>query len=230
MNRIFNFQGVDFKTEMKIASTLVIPILLVLALTFSFFHFLFPKTYFLYVGITAVLLALSIAMLFLQLVMRFVKDKTWQISINKDDVTIRFRKNTWAFKLQDIRVIKNMGSFEFRYLTIITRHETIKIRVGNTGLTPFSTEEDINKLDDFVAFLKPYIDEGFNKKILKNRIDNDIFPNCGVYVVKTEKIKYNVINKLTFNQYVIVFGLGGVLLVILFTFILLKLMDYIISK
>lgn len=124
------------------------------------------------------------------------KNKKWVITIENEDLKITFQDKVWKFQLSDIRIIKNMGNVGFRYLTIFTKTEKIKIRVGNTGFIPFSTEEDIMIVDKFIAYLKPFIEVNFNKMILKNRLDNYAFPNCGVYVVKTDKIRYGVINKM----------------------------------
>lgn len=215
-NKEFRFEGLDAKTELKLALSLIFPGLVVMIGTLVLINMLFPKIYFLYPLLFASLLTLSVCMFILKKLAKRVGGKEWIVVINNENVQIKFQNLHYIFNLADIKMIKNLGNAGFRYLTIITKKDNIKIRVGNTGLTPFSSEKDIEKLDEFVEYLMPYIRENFNQKELKNIINTNIFTNFGVYVIKGEKIKYSIINKMEPWQ-VFVFGIG-LFFIILFLF------------
>lgn len=213
--RNFQFDGVDAKTEWKIGLILAVPALAVFFLVMYVSEFYLPKTYFLYPVLLASVLTIVISILILKLLSGTIKDKKWNINIDDKVLEITYKNIKKAIPLTDIRSIKNLGNVGFRYLTIITHHETIKIRVGNTGFVPFSTQKDLEIFDDFVEYLRPFLYENFNKKELKNKINTQVFPNYGVYVVKSEKIKYSIINRLKPWQIMIIFLCGGFLLLIL---------------
>lgn len=212
----FRFQGLDAKTEFKLALNQILPGLIVMIGTVIFTNMLFPKIHFLSPLLFAAFLTLSVCMLILKQLTKRVRFKEWVVIINSENLKIKFQNLQYIFNLTDIKMIKNLGNAGFRYLTIITNKDIIKIRVGNTGLTPFSSEKDIEQLDDFVEYLMVYVRENFNQKELKNIINTNVFPNFGVYVVKREKIKYSVINKMEPWQ-VFVFGIG-LFFLILFLF------------
>lgn len=224
MNNVFKFQGIDAKTEWRIGLLAGIPGLFVFLGTLFLLESVFGLNFIVSI-MTAAGLTLSVVLIVLKQLSKLGKNKIWTISIENHNVKISFQNQIWNFRLNEIRIIKNMGNVGFRYLTIITQTEKIKIRVGNTGFVPFSTQEDLQTLDEFITYLKPYIDENFNKKILKNRIDNHVFPNCGIYVVKTEKIRYSLINKMNPAQVIIVFGLAGFLFIMLLMFFILNIID-----
>lgn len=212
----FIFQGLDAKTELKTALLLIVPALLIMFSILFISHIFFPDLYFLVPLVFAAMLTVSFSVLILKQLSKRIKDKNWTIKIEGEKIDIKFRDSHYSLNLSDIMIIKNLGQPGLRYLTIKTKNEAIKIRVGNTGLAPFSKEEDIEIVDSFIEYLKPYIAEKFNKKILKNIINNNIIPNFGVYVSKREKIKYSIINKMEPWQ-VMLFILGiGVLVMIFF--------------
>ncbi|PKF73770.1 hypothetical protein [Chryseobacterium sp. PMSZPI] len=216
--RNFQFNGIDAKTEWKIGLILAVPALGVFLLVMYLSESYLPKTYFLYPVLLAAVVTILISILILKFLSSSIKDKKWNININDKVLEITHKNIKKEIPLADIRSIKNLGNVGFRYLTIITHHETIKIRVGNTGFVPFSTQKDLENCDAFVEYLRPFLEENFNKKELKNKINTQIFPNYGVYVVKSEKIKYSIINRLKPWQIMIIFLCGGfLLLVLLFT-------------
>lgn len=221
-NKEFRFEGLDAKTELKLALNLILPGLAVMIGTLILTNRLFPGIYFLYPLLFAAFLTLSVCMLILKQLAKRVKAKEWIVVINNENLKIKFQNLQYIFSLSDIKMIKNLGNDGFRYLTIITNKDVIKIRVGNTGLTPFSSEKDIEQLDDFVEYLMPYVRENFNQKELKNIINTNIFPNFGVYLVKREKIKYSIINKMEPWQ-VFVFGIGLFFVVL---FVLMQILFY----
>lgn len=218
----FVFQGLDAKTELKTALLLIIPALLIMFSVLFISHIFFPNLYFLVPLLLAAILTVSLSVLILNQLSKRIKDKNWIIIIENENIDIKFRDSHYALKLSDIMMIKNMGQPGLRYLTIKTRNDVIKIRVGNTGLAPFSKEEDIEIIDSFIEYLKPYIIENFNKKILKNIININIIPNFGVFINKKEKIKYTIINKMEPWQ-VMVFILGiTTVVLILFVIVMEK--------
>ncbi len=217
-NKEFRFEGLDAKTEFKLALNLIFPALAVMIGTLVLTNMLFPKIHFLYPLLFAAFLTLVVCMFILKQLTKRVKGKEWLVEINNENVEIKFQNLHCIFGLAEIKMIKNLGNVGFRYLTIVTKKDSIKIRVGNTGLTPFSSDRDIEKLDEFVEYLTPYIRENFNQKELKNIINTNIFPNFGVYVVKGEKIKYSIINKMEPWQ-VLVYGTGLFLFILLLLFI-----------
>lgn len=218
----FRFEGLDTKTELKLALNLILPGLIVMIGTLALTNMLLPKIHFLYPLLFAAFLTLSGCMLILKQLAKRIQAKEWVVVINNENLTIKFQNLQYIFNLADIKMIKNLGNAGFRYLTFITNKDIIKIRVGNTGLTPFSSEKDIEELDEFVKYLMPYIRENFNQKKLKNIININVFPNFGVYVLKGDKIKYSIINKMEPWQ-VFVFGIG---LFFLILFLLIQFLFY----
>lgn len=215
-NKEFRFEGLDAKTELKLALNLIFPGLAVMIGVLILTNMLFPRIYFLYPLLFAAFLTLLVCIFILKQLTKRIKGKEWIVVINNENVQIKFQNLHYIFNLAEIKMIKNLGNAGFRYLTIVTQRDNIKIRVGNTGFTPFSSEKDIEKLDEFVEYLMPYIRENFNQKELKNIINTNIFTNFGVYVVKGEKIKNSIINKMEPWQ-VFVFGIG-LFFIILFLF------------
>jgi hypothetical protein len=191
----FKFQGVDAKTEWKLGLMLLFPAFLIFISSTYIVSLLIPDIYFLSPLLAASGLTFMASMGILKLLSNAVKDKQWIVNVDGEILHISFKNHSCNMLLDDIRIIKNMGNSGFRYLTITAKNETIKIRVGNAVLVPFSTAEDIATIDAFIAYLKPYMDERFNKKILRNQINNNVFSNFGIYVAKTEKIKYSIINE-----------------------------------
>ncbi|KPE49408.1 hypothetical protein [Chryseobacterium indologenes] len=214
-NKEFRFEGLDAKTELKLALNLIFPGLVVMIGTLILTNMLFPKVYFLYPLLFAAFLTLAVCMLILKQLAKRIQAKEWRVVINNENLTIKFQNLQYIFNLADIKMIKNLGNAGFRYLTIITNKDNIKIRVGNTGLTPFSSEKDIEQLDEFVKYLMPYIRENFNQKELKNIINTNVFPNFGVYVLKGDKIKYSIINKMEpWQVFVFILGIGALIMII----------------
>ncbi|WP_347218724.1 hypothetical protein [Chryseobacterium sp.] len=217
-DREFSFQGLDFKTELKLALVLIIPALFTMLGVLFGGELLFPKIHFLKSVAFASVMTIGICMITLKQLSRLVKEKTWRINIKDNNFHITFRNLAYQFQGSEIKMIKNMGNVGLRYLTIKTADQTIRIRVGDTGLAPFSSQKDIDELDAFVQYIKPYIIKNFNKKELRNIINPTIIPNFGVYVVKGEKIKYSIINKMQPWQIVLfILGIAGVVMTLLMT-------------
>ncbi|AZA46779.1 hypothetical protein EG346_00455 [Chryseobacterium carnipullorum] len=225
-NKEFRFQGLDAKTELKLALMLIFPSLMIMFGILYGSHILFPKISFLMPLLFGATTTVGISIIILKQLTNLVREKEWIINIDDKFLNLKFRGINHHIQLSDIKIIKNLGNIGLRYLTIKTKNNVIKIRVGNTGLAPFSKQKDIDELDAFVQYLKPYIDKHFNEKVLKNIVQPNIIPNFGVYVVKEEKIKYSIINRMKPWQ-VVVFILG-ILVLIMILFV--NIMEYIFFK
>ncbi|MBV8326140.1 hypothetical protein [Chryseobacterium sp.] len=214
----FQFDGIDAKTEWKIGLILAVPALAVFFLVMYIGELYLPKSSFLYPVLLASFLTIIVSILILKLLSTTIKDKKWNINVDESMLEITYKNEKKLIPLKDIRSIKNLGNVGFRYLTITTPDENIRMRVGNTGFVPFSTQKDLEIIDAFVDYLNPFLEENFNKKELKNKLNTQVFPHYGVYVVKSEKIKYSMINRLKPWQIMIIFLCGGfLLLIVLFT-------------
>jgi len=213
----FRFQGLDAKTELHISLVLVIPALIMMIGTLYLSHLFVSNTFFLFPIIIAALITILGSITLLKIMTNRIKEKEWIIRINdQETITARFRNYVYNFNMTDIVMIKNMGNEGVRYLTIKTSDKFLKIRVGHTGFAPFSSDEDINKLDAFIDYLRPYIDQNFNTKVLKNAINPNVIPNFGVFVRKGEKIKYSIINKMQPWQVIAMILSIGIIIMILF--------------
>ena len=216
-NKEFRFQGLDAKTEWKTALFLIIPALIIMFGVLYLSHIVIPKVFFLIPLVFAAFITVIISMIILKMISKRIKDKEWFVKINgNNEISIKYKDQQYNFGLKDIIMIKNMGNVGVRYLTIKTKNDILKIRVGNTGFAPFSQEKDITELDAFIGFIKPYLNENFNKKILKNAINTNIIPNFGIYVIKGEEIKYSILNKMKPWQVITMVLTFGVLIMILF--------------
>lgn len=218
-NKEFRFQGLDAKAELQISLWLVIPALIMMFGTLYLSHQIFSNAFFLFPIIIAALITILGSITLLQIISNKINDKEWIIRISKQEtINARFRNNVYDFNLTDIVMIKNMGNKGVRYLTIKTNGRLLKIRVGHTGFAPFSTEADITELDAFIAYLRPYIDQNFNTKVLKNAINPNVIPNFGVFVRKGEKIKYSIINRMEPWQVIaMILSIGIITMIIFFS-------------
>jgi hypothetical protein len=163
----FRFQGVDARTEWRLGLILFFPAALIfISFTYGVSR-LMPTVHFFYSVVPAAGLTVVASTLMLKLLAHAVKDKQWIVNVEPERVRISYKNHASNIPLDAIRIIKNRGNTGFRYVTIITRNETIKMRVGSTGFVPFSAAEDVAAVDAFIAHLKPYIDEHFKENFKK---------------------------------------------------------------
>lgn len=192
----FRFQGLDARTELKLALILILPAAIIMLGVLWSSHVLFPKISFLIPIVFGASLTLAVSIIILKWLAHRIKEKEWIVHIEGNSLNLKFRNLEHHIQLSDIKIIKNLGNEGLRYLTIKTTENTFKIRIGNIGLAPFSEQKDIEEFDAFIQYLKPYLDTYFNKKVFKNMRRPDIIPNFGVYVVKGQEIKYSLINRM----------------------------------
>lgn len=150
MKKNFTFQGIDAKYEWRLGLLSGIPAFFIFLGTLMVSHSTLQLN-FIISALIASGLTLTVVMLVLKQLSRLMKNKIWTALVDGENLKISFQNKIWEFQLSDIRILKNIGNVGFRYLTIITKTETIKIRVGNTGFVPFSTEEDIHILDELLG-------------------------------------------------------------------------------
>lgn len=213
----YTINGIDYKTEIRLGLTL--GIILLTLLGFAFFLMSrqerIPN---LSIGIF-VGLVMAITVIYMKVSMKFIKYKVWEVHVGDEHISFNYGNKITTFPLADITMIKNLGnSTAFRYLSFITKDKSIKIRVGNGDLTPFSGKDDVAKIDELIQKLMPYIGENFNKKEEKKIVLSQFsFKNMGVYVNKNEKIKYNLVEKIGASYYIVgIFICMALFLAILF--------------
>lgn len=219
LNQPINFQinGIDFKTELQLGiglGVIIICVFIAIAVT----PFLLTNVArFSLLGISGGIVAGSF--LYLKFIMNFVKNKVWTIKLFKDKLHFNYGQKETIIPLSDILKIKNVGNSNvFRYLSFYSKNSVVKIRVGNGGFTPFSKEEDVSKLDQFFEELLPYISENFNRKEAFVKPNQFSFKNMGVYIQKSEKINYNIVEKMGVTYYIVgLFICAGLFLSIVFS-------------
>lgn len=223
----FRFQGLDLKTEIWLGFALL-PILVVVLLGLFYLINVFLPVNPLRVPRGLLIPAiLGISILSMYWLAKLVRDKTWTVRVNADRLLIRFRKREFDIPLNSIREIKNMGSADFRYLTFFTKEgAAVRMRVGIGAMTPFSAKEDLQAVDEMMTCLRPYIDQHFNKKDLRNKIHQNLFPHYGVYVVKSEPLTYRWFEKMTPWQLVLLIFGGGVVFIVLLLQVLFYCIDH----
>ncbi|SJZ97597.1 hypothetical protein SAMN04488128_102118 [Chitinophaga eiseniae] len=223
----FRFQGLDLKTEIRLGFALL-PILVVVLLGLFYLLNVFLPVNPLQVPRGLIIPAiLGISILSMYWLAKLVRDKTWTVRVNAERLLIRFRKQEFDIPLESIREINNMGSADFRYLTFYTKTGlSVRMRVGIGAMTPFSRKEDLQTVDEMMSCLKPYIDKHFNKKDLRNKIHQNLFPHYGVYLVKTEPLTYKWLEKRTPGQVMLIFLGAGVIILVLLLQVLFYYIDH----
>ncbi|NML37214.1 hypothetical protein HHL17_08375 [Chitinophaga sp. G-6-1-13] len=223
----FRFQGLDYRTEIWLGLSIIPVLAAVLVGTFYLVRMIFPLDLLRIPRGIIIGIILGISFLSLKWMVKLVHNRTWIVNVDDDRLLLQFGKRRFDIPLGSIRRIENMGNVGFRYLSFVTQEGlTVRIRVGATAMTPFSTAEDVQTVDDFIRYLKPYIDKHFNKKVLRNKINQNPFPHYGVYVVKSDPLRYNLFEKMTPGQVILVIFTSGVVFLIL----LLQVLFYFIDK
>ena len=87
----FRFQGLDAKTEIKLALCLIFPALAIMIGTLVLTNTLLPQIHFLYPLIFGALLTLSVCMIILKQLTKLVKNKEWSVILNNESLQIKFQ-------------------------------------------------------------------------------------------------------------------------------------------
>lgn len=224
--KAFSFRGVDYKTEIWLGVS-IIPVLLIVLGGCFYCLSKFWQVDLLKIPRGLIIPAiLGISLFSLHWMVKLVPNRTWLAQVDDQRLTLRYGKQYYDVPWDNLRRIENMGNAALRYLSFVTKDGlTVRIRVGNGAFTPFSGPEDIAAVDAFIQHLSAYIDKHFNKKVLRNKINQNPFPHYGVYVVKSEPLTYNFLQKMTPGQITLLFLTVGMLLV----FLMLQLLFYYID-
>lgn len=214
--KVFRFQGLDFRTEMWLGFTILPILVIVLVGLFYLLRTVLPFDPLRIPRSLIIVVILGTSLFSIHWLAKLVRDKTWTVCIDAGRLLIRFRRQQFDIPLESIREIRNLGNAELRYLSIFTKDGlSVRMRVGIGAMTPFSTKEDIQTVDEMMTWLKPYIDQHFNKKELRNKINQNLFPHYGIYVVKSEPLTYKWIEKRTPGQLVLIILGGGAMILVL---------------
>jgi len=179
----YEFYGVDAKTEWRIGAIVGFCIILMMAISFilvegfiKFKHDIWRIVFLAIVG-SGVAGGISLILSRVVVIMEFLGKKyrkLWQLQKSGTMIEIKYNGLTNEIFLEDIIKVKIYGNLEFKYFTIKTQTKTVKIRVGNSGLTPFSRDGDVRILDSFIDTLKPYLNKNFAKKDKKFYMPNNV--------------------------------------------------------
>lgn len=177
----FQFYGVDLKTELSIGLAAGLTLVIVwFGLIFFYYQYFgldsilrIPKRIF----FLCLLIGFSVCVFLLKFLGSQFKS-IWLITVLNDHIVVSFKNEKWILEKKVIKKINYLGNENFRYLSLFTNEQKIKIRVGTNFLTPFSTKEDLRIIDEFVEFISPFLKNNFDNKI-KRAIH---FENQGVYL------------------------------------------------
>lgn len=223
----FTFQGLDYRTEIWLGLSIVPIIVMVLVGGFYTIRMFFQLNLLMVPRGLIIAAILGVSLFSLHWLVKLVPNRTWVVQVDDSRLLIQFGKRYFDIPLDSLRRIESMGNEGLRYLSFVTKEGlAVRIRVGIGAMTPFSKPEDMQTVDALMRYLKPYIDKHFNKKVLRNKINQNPFPHYGVYLVKSEPLKYNLLEKMTPGQVTLFIFTTGVLFVVL----LLQVLFYFIDK
>ena len=178
--KIYEFYGVDAKSEIRMCIVLAVCILLMMFIPVFIYEYFIVNRNHTHTTMNIVWLNILLAILGggsaitvgtilskSEVVLRFLGKKykkLWELRKSEKMIVIKYDNLMCEIFLEEIIKVKIYGNSKFKYFTIKTQNKTIKIRVGISWLTPFSREGDVQILDSFVEILKPYLDKNFTKK------------------------------------------------------------------
>ncbi|WP_159479889.1 hypothetical protein [Chryseobacterium sp. 18068] len=166
MSKKYNIKGVDLKTELIIALS-IIPFFLLFSVLSLFLYNRLTGVEFrnipFYIVLGGMILGIVIGLLFAKALAKKMNG-VWKIEEQGDTLEIVFKQQKWKIGLNNILKFKIFGNSNFKYISIFTADETIRMRIGNSGLTPFSAPEDLIHLDSFIKEIQPYFDKNYSKK------------------------------------------------------------------
>ncbi len=179
----FEFYGVDSKTELSIGLIAGLSLIVVWFGLLLFYYEYFQLDSVLRISkrifFLCLLIGFSVCILIIKVLSHKYKN-LWTIIYLEDYLTITFKDEILRLEKKDIQEISYLGNENFRYLSFFAKEQNIKIKVGTSFLTPFSTKEDLRIIDGFVEFISPFLKNNFDNKI-KKAIH---FENQGVYLKK----------------------------------------------
>ncbi|WP_407402934.1 hypothetical protein [Chryseobacterium sp.] len=166
MSKSYNIKGVDLKSELILGFSILPFIIIGSAISVYTYHNVMHYDY-KNIPFTIVLGGLIFGSSIGLLIINFLGKKissTWKIKFSDEDISIDFKNKKWRFTLNEVTKLKIYGIQNFKYVSFwLNNKDCIKLRIGNSGLTPFSDKEDLKILDNFLKDLLPY----FENKYLK---------------------------------------------------------------
>lgn len=166
MNKKYKIVGVDLKTELIIGLSIIPFFLIFSVLTIWFYNNVtgieFRNIPF-YIILGGMVLGISIGLLFAKILGRNL-NSVWNIEVQPEVLLISFKDKKWMFQFNEISKFKIFGNPGFKYVSIFKNNESVRMRIGNSGLTPFSNQEDLKQLEDFIKEIQPYFEKNYSKK------------------------------------------------------------------
>jgi hypothetical protein len=162
----YSIKGVDFRTELIIGFSIV-PFILIFGQTAVSLYSSFKNVefrnipFFVFLGGAATGMGIG---LFVAKILGKKMSSLWHIELNDRLLNINFKNKKWSMKLNEITKLKIYGNPKFKYVSISNNNENIKIRIGNSGLTHFSTSDDLKEVDDFIRELQGHFNKNYVKK------------------------------------------------------------------
>ena len=160
--KTYEFFGVDAKTEWRLGLIFGIILLVLVVFLAICLMPLFEK-------VMSFLLALSLGLgcgLFILNLLGKKHRKLWRVKMMDDKCQIWYGNKEHLFLWNDIIQMSIEGNVGFRYFTIKTQTQAVKIRVGTSPLTPFSQKRDLEVLDTCINTLKSFLNEYFTRKVI----------------------------------------------------------------
>lgn len=166
MNKRYNIRGVNLNSEILIGFSIIPFVLIIGITTILFYHNLMNIDYKnipFYIVLGGMIIGMYIGIFFAKFLGKRISS-IWEIKLTNNDLSIVFKEKKWRFNLDDISKLKIYGNQQFKYVSFfLLDNQRIKMRIGNTGLTPFSNKEDLQNLDLFLKDLQPYFEKEYQK-------------------------------------------------------------------
>lgn len=166
MKEKFSIRGVDLKSEILIGLSIIPFILLMSFLVISSYHSLTNIDYKnipFYIVIGGMILGMMIGLFFARLIGRKMSSY-WNILLVNEDLSIEFKNQKWSFNLSEITKLKIYGNPNFKYVSFwINNKKPLRMRIGNSGLTPFSDKHDMGELEKFIDRIEIFYSLNYTK-------------------------------------------------------------------
>ncbi|WP_353151487.1 hypothetical protein [Chryseobacterium sp.] len=166
MIKKYSVKGVDLRTEVIIGVSIIPFFLIFSVLTIWFYHNMtgvefrnIPFT----ITLGGMFSGIVVGLLFARILGKSMSG-IWYIEIQQEDLLIGFKNKIWFVPLDELSKLKIFGNPGFKYVSIFYQNESIRMRIGNSGLTPFSTDIDLQQLDNFIKEIQPYLEKHYSKK------------------------------------------------------------------
>ena len=189
MSKQYKIIGVDLKSELIIGFSILPFIVLGGILSIYLYHSILQVEYRIipfYIVFGGLLLGMSIGLIFAKLLGKNLR-ATWYITLSNENLLVQFKDKEWNFSLEEVIKFKIYGNPNFKYISFwLNNEKTIKMRIGDSGLTPFSTKKDLVSLENFLNDVQKF----FNSNYIKINKVKKISPTG---TIKLTYIKKNTI-------------------------------------